>query len=188
MGGGECDCAGEDAYRLRFEHVYRRHRETIYRYCLRRLQDIELAEDACSAVFMEAWRRRKTIDFADRDALPWLYGVAKNVLRNQRRAARRWGAAVARVPRPISDFECTDDVDNRVDTARAAQCAHRLIDTLPSGERAVVILCMANELSYATAADRLGVPIGTVRSRLSRARKRLTLGVKHTPDLEPDAP
>jgi RNA polymerase sigma factor (sigma-70 family) len=173
MGGVHHEGSHDRAHRLEFEYLYRSHEQKIYRYCLRRLRDPGLAEDACSAVFVEAWRRRETVDMHDRAALPWLYGVAKNVLRNQRRALRRREAALTRLPRPISDFESVDDAVDRVDAARAARHAHQLIDALPAVERAVVLLCLANELSYTTAADRLGVPVGTVRSRLSRARERL---------------
>jgi RNA polymerase sigma factor (sigma-70 family) len=174
MDGSNHDATDAEAHRCKFESLYRLHREAIYRYCLRRLHDPELAEDARSAVFVEAWRRRAAIDFDDRAALPWLYGVAKNVLRNQRRTLRRREAALTRLPRPISDFESVEDADDRLDAARAARHARELIAALPAGERAVVLMCLANELSYTTAAHRLGVPVGTVRSRLARARGRLT--------------
>lgn len=170
-----------ETHREQFEFIYRRHGELIYRYCLRRLRDPALAEDACSSVFIEAWRRRDVLDVGDRAGLPWLYGVARNVLRNQRRALRRHDAVLMRLPRPTSSFESVDDVDERLDAARAAHHVHTLIEALPSGERAVVILCLANELSYASAADRLGVPVGTVRSRLSRARERLASSAPRTP-------
>jgi RNA polymerase sigma factor (sigma-70 family) len=153
----------------------------IYRYCLRRVQDRWQAEDACSAVFVEAWRRRETFDVRDRAGLPWLYGVAKNVLRNPRRSVRRREAALMRLPRPTSDFECVEDAEARIDAAHAARQVWHLIDALPSGERAVVVLCLADELSYTNAADQLGVPIGTVRSRLSRARGQIARSASYSP-------
>jgi RNA polymerase sigma factor (sigma-70 family) len=181
MGGTDQDQSNDELHRQKFEHLYRLHGHDIYRYCLRRVQDRGQAEDACSAVFVEAWRRRETVDVRDRAGLPWLYGVAKNVLRNQRRTLRRREAALMRVPRPISDFECVDDAEDRVDAARAARQVWHLIDALPAAERTVVILCLADELSYTTVADRLGVPVGTVRSRLSRARERLVRTASYPP-------
>ncbi len=184
MGGTELDDSNDELHRRKFEYLYRLHAHEIYRYCLRRVQDRGQAEDACSTVFVEAWRHRATLDVCDRAGLPWLYGVAKNVLRNQRRTLRRREAALTRLPRPISDFECVEDVDERMDAVRAARHAWQLIDALPPPERAVVVLCLADELSYTSAAARLGVPVGTVRSRLFRARAQLVRSASG-PVLEP---
>lgn len=165
------------AEQRRFEALFRRHAETIYRYSLRRTMNPELAEDVRSAVFYEAWRRRVDIDFEDREGLPWLYGVAKNVLRNQARSLRRRDAALRRFPRPLSDFENLDDIPDRVDAASfAARFETELMPALPQVEREVVVLCITRGLSYTAAAAALGVPVGTIRSRLSRARARLGAG------------
>ena len=73
------------------------HAQAIYRYCFRRTGDAALAEDLTSIVFLEAWRRSGEVAIADENVLAWLYGVATNVLRNQRRHQRRHRAAVARI-------------------------------------------------------------------------------------------
>ena len=171
------DRTGTLAERTQFDRLWREHGDTIYRFCLRRTQDAELAEDARSTVFFEAWRRRREVDLRGRAALPWLYGVAANVLRNQRRSLRRREDAIRRVPPPRAHVDSVDDIADRVDASASAALAMQVLCDLPPGERAVVILCIANELSYADAADALDLPVGTVRSRLFRARARLHAGV-----------
>jgi RNA polymerase sigma factor (sigma-70 family) len=157
-----------------FELFFRRHSTAVYRYSLRHTGDPEAAEDVRSAVFCEAWRRRSDIDFDDRDGLPWLFGTARNVIRNQSRALRRRDAALRRFPRPLSDFELYEDIADRLDAVAFAELFEaELAPSLPPGERAVVVLCILEGMSYTAAAEHLGVPIGTVRSRLSRARTRL---------------
>ena len=78
-----------------FTTLFRRHSKTIYNYCFRRLANWAEAEDAVSLVFLEAWRRRDK-DLPPDKVLPWLYGIASNVLRNRHRAERRFRAALAR--------------------------------------------------------------------------------------------
>jgi len=130
------------------------------------------AEDMLSVVFIEAWRRRDQ-DLPPDKVLPWLYGIATNVVRNQRRSERRHAAALSRVPavRPEPDFARISD--ERVDDEWQAQGALDVLQRLPRREQDVFVLCAWMELSYEEAAAALRVPVGTVRSRLSRARTRL---------------
>jgi RNA polymerase sigma-70 factor (ECF subfamily) len=100
--------------------------------------------------------------------LPWLLGIAHNAVRNARRSRRRHRAALARLP-PESLEAAADDVASRIDAERALAGALQAIRTLPDRERDVVVLVLWSGLSYEDAALALGVPAGTVRSRLSRA-------------------
>jgi RNA polymerase sigma factor (sigma-70 family) len=168
---GDCR-ARRDA--RRFDVLFREHAASIYRYCLHRTGDWALAEDLCSAVFFEAWRRRQEVDLETRAARPWLYGVAVNVLRNQRRSVRRREAAIRRLPLPVPSFDMPDDVVERLDASARGRLAHALLEQLPAGERDVIALCVEQNLTYRAAAKTLGLPVGTVRSRLSRARARLS--------------
>jgi RNA polymerase sigma factor (sigma-70 family) len=157
-----------DAFGVLFE----RHGRAVYNFCFRRTANWAAAEDLTSIVFLEAWRRRSEVRLKDGRALPWLLGVATNVLRNRRRSERRHRAALARLPLERgADF--ADDVDARLDDERRMQAALRTVATLPRRERDVLALCVWAGLSYEDAAVALGLPIGTVRSRLSRARARL---------------
>lgn len=157
-----------DAFGLLFE----RHAKLIYNYCFRRVGHRETAQDLLSMVFLEAWRRRDKELSSDK-VLPWLYGIATNIVRHQRRSERRYAAALSRLPAAETEPDFAGAADERLDYERQAQLAIGRVGTLSKGERDVFVLCVGMELSYEDTALALGVPIGTVRSRLSRARARL---------------
>jgi RNA polymerase sigma-70 factor (ECF subfamily) len=156
-----------DAFGLLFD----RHARAIYNYCFRRVGSWAVAEDLVSIVFLEAWRRRSKP--RPGKELAWLYGIATNVVRNRRRAERRYAAALTRVPSPESVPTFEGDSDARLDDEGLMARALELLTRLPRREQEVFALCAWSELSYEDAAVALGVPVGTVRSRLSRARARL---------------
>ena len=161
-----------------FGFLFERHARTIYNYCFRRVGSWAVAEDLVSIVFLEAWRR---IDkpLPSGKELPWLLGIATNVVRNRRRAERRHAAALLRVPQPRPDPSFADDSDQRVDDEELMGRALALLGRLPRREQEVFALCAWSGLSYEDAAVALRIPVGTVRSRLSRARARLQ-------ELDPD--
>jgi RNA polymerase sigma-70 factor (ECF subfamily) len=172
-----------------FAELFGAHARAVYGHAARLSSDRGTAEDVVSLTFLEAWRLREKLrpevavpdedaDVPDGDGLrPWLYGIATNVLRNTRRAARRHSAALARLPdRPadrdtLPDF--ADDVVERMEKAERLAAAHTALGRLRRAEREVFALCVWSGLSYAAAGEALGVPASTVRSRLARARQRL---------------
>lgn len=155
-----------------FGTLFERHARTVYNYCFRRSADWSQAEELTAIVFLEAWRRRGQVQLEREEAIPWLLGVATNVIRNARRSQRRYRAALERLPRERpSDFSA--DVDERLDDERQMRAALRALRNLPRADQDVLALCAWEKLSYEQAALALGVPVGTVRSRLSRARARL---------------
>jgi RNA polymerase sigma-70 factor (ECF subfamily) len=81
-----------------FGVLFDRQANSVYRYCFRRSADWALAEDLTSVVFFEAWRRCRDVELGEGRVLPWLLGVATNVIRNQRRSLRRYRAALERLP------------------------------------------------------------------------------------------
>jgi RNA polymerase sigma-70 factor (ECF subfamily) len=155
-----------------FGALFERHARTVCNYCFRRTADWAAAEDLTSLVFLEAWRRREDVRLAGESALPWLLGVATNVLRTRRRSQRRHRAALERLPRERR-YDPADDVAGRLDDERRMRAMLRLLACLPRRELDVLALCSWQGLSYEEAALALGTPIGTVRSRLSRGRARL---------------
>lgn len=161
--------AGEtDAFGLLFE----RHVRSVYNYCFRRTGDWSQAEELTAIVFLEAWRRRQDIQLEREEALPWLLGVATNLVRNLRRTHRRYRSALERLPRErVADFAI--DIDERLDDERRMRAVLRALGKLPRGDQDVLALCVWEGLSYEEAALALDIPVGTVRSRLSRARARL---------------
>jgi RNA polymerase sigma-70 factor (ECF subfamily) len=156
-----------------FGKLFDEHARAIHRYALRATGERATAEDVVSLTFLEAWRLRERV-LADGGSLaPWLFGIATNVLRNTRRAARRHRAALERLPapEPVPDF--TDELMDRVGEREELAAARAALRALRPAEREVVTVCVWSGLSYAEAAEALGVPIGTIRSRLSRAKARL---------------
>ena len=153
--------------------LFDRHADRIYTYCFRRTASWATAEDATSTVFLEGWRSRDRAEAYGDAALPWLYGIATNVCRNLTRSQRRHAAALGRLPRPSDGADHADAVGERVDTERVMARIVAEMAALPERDREVIALVVWSGLTYEQAAQALGVPVGTVRSRLSRARTRL---------------
>jgi RNA polymerase sigma-70 factor (ECF subfamily) len=161
-----------------FGELFGRHASAVYNHLFRRVADWSEAEDLTSAVFLQAWRTRGRV-LIDRDsALPWLLGVANHVLGNHRRASRRYRAALRRiVPADEAAGDHADAVAAAVDSERLMATIRRALTQLPRHEREVVELCMWSGLDQKAAAIALGVSVGTVKSRMHRARRRLAATV-----------
>jgi RNA polymerase sigma-70 factor (ECF subfamily) len=157
-----------------FGELFKRHSRSVYAYCARRTGDLHRAEDLTSIVFLEAFRRRRKLQLSNTSALPWLFGVANNVTRNTDRAIRRYRNALARVPPPPQSASAEDQVIDHLGAQEALVRALQALQPLSQAERDVVLLVLWSELSYADAAASLGVPIGTVRSRLASARQKVS--------------
>jgi RNA polymerase sigma factor (sigma-70 family) len=172
-----------------FGDLFDRHSRAIYNFCFRRTADWAAAEDLVATVFLEAWRKRDSVKVGpDGSLLPWLYGVALNLLRNHRRAQRRLVSALHRL-RGEAREAASDDAATHVEAVRQMRAVLDSVERLPRRERDVLYLCVFAELGYDDAALALGVPIGTVRSRLARARGRLRelqSQTKHREDMNPN--
>jgi RNA polymerase sigma factor (sigma-70 family) len=155
-----------------YGQLYQRHANTIYNYLFRRLADWSEAEDLTAVVFLEAFRRRKDVVVVDGRVLPWLYGIATNVLRNRRRAQWRHREALALLARDLPR-EAAPDASNRAEAVEQIRSIMERTSRLSRDQQDVVALCLLSGLSYEDAATALDVPIGTIRSRLARARDSL---------------
>jgi RNA polymerase sigma factor (sigma-70 family) len=153
-----------------FGLIYDRHAATVLRFLGRRV-GAEVAEGLLGELFRIAFERRKTFDAARASALPWLYGIGANLLLKHRRAEARRLRASAR----IAAVEAADRrasaaaLDARLLFPRVADA----IEALPGDEREALLLFAWEDLSYQSMAEALELPIGTVRSRLNRARAHL---------------
>ncbi|MEV8634686.1 RNA polymerase sigma factor [Streptosporangium sp. NPDC051023] len=156
-----------------FSELFDEHAQAIYRYAARTTGDWAAAEDVVSLTFLEAWRLRGRLEPEGDSVVPWLFGIATNVLRNKTRATRRHRAALSRIPPgdPVPDF--ADELVGRFEDAQRVEAAHTALAQLSSTDREIITLCVWAGLDYAGTAEALGIPVGTVRSRLSRARTRL---------------
>jgi RNA polymerase sigma factor (sigma-70 family) len=155
-----------------FGLLFERHSRSVYNYCFRRTGDWARAEDLTSVVFLECWRRREVSLEKDK-VLPWLFGIATNVCRNQRRSLARHRAALKRLPSPEPTSEFVDGVLERLEDEDRMRDVLSVVSRLPKREQDVLALCVWADLSYEDAAAALRIPVGTVRSRLARARRRL---------------
>jgi RNA polymerase sigma factor (sigma-70 family) len=163
-----------------FGQLFDRHSTAVYNYLLRRTADWSAAEDLTAAVFLQAWRRRSDVVLAGDSALPWLLGVARHLARNAARSRQRYRAVLARVARAAvvaADGDPADIVTRRVDTDRQLRRLRAAMAVLPRHQRDVVELCVYAGLDQQAAAVALGVSVGTIKSRLHRARQRLARAV-----------
>jgi RNA polymerase sigma factor (sigma-70 family) len=161
-----------------FEELFERHARRVYNYCFRCTADWAAAEDLTSAVFLEAWKKRHQLRLstATESLLPWLLGVATNLVRNRGRRIERFGRAMKElwVRQPVPGDEDPDLVARAVDEERMALLL-AAVKTLPRAEQEVLAFYAWADLTYREIAEVLEVPIGTVRSRLARARRHLRL-------------
>lgn len=164
-----------------FEILFDACANAVFAHAVRLCGDRSLAEDVVATTFLEAWRLRGRVDADGGSLRPWLLGIATNALRNHRRTRRRYDALLTRVPPPAPVTDIADEVAGRLDDAARLQAARDAIGRLRRAEQEVVALCVWSGLDYAAAAEALGVPIGTVRSRLSRARRRLAAELAENP-------
>jgi RNA polymerase sigma-70 factor (ECF subfamily) len=176
--------AGSDGGRseaVRFGQLFDQHAQAVFAFCARRTADLALADDLTSITFLEAWRHRHRAPSGQEEtALPWLLGVANNVVRNATRAQRRYRAVLARLPGPDAAPPAEDHAVDRSVTEARLKDALAAIAALPGREQEVVMLVLWSGLSYEEAATALAIPVGTVRSRLSRARSKLQIALRHT--------
>jgi RNA polymerase sigma factor (sigma-70 family) len=154
-----------------FGFLFDRHAPAIDRYIARRLGP-DAAEDLVAETFLVAFRRRDRYDAAHANARPWLYGIATRLIGRHRRDEVRFLRAIARTGVDPAAEPVADQVTDRL----AAQAASRELAAALAGlsqEQRDVLLLVASGLGYEEAALALGVPAGTVSSRLVRARRKV---------------
>ncbi|MFF0125124.1 RNA polymerase sigma factor [Streptomyces mirabilis] len=156
-----------------FRQLFDEHAAVVHRHAVRMTGNWVMADDIVSLTFLEAWRLRERVFPGDDSLRPWLLGIATNVARNTARAARRHQAALTRVPPPDPVPDFADEVTQRLADTEELAATQKALSKMRRGEREVFTLCVWEGLDAATTAEALGVAVGTVRARLSRARKRL---------------
>jgi RNA polymerase sigma-70 factor (ECF subfamily) len=155
-----------------FGKLFDRHAARIHRYAARRVGQ-GLADDVMAETFLRAFRQRGKYDPSRPDALPWLYGIATNLIRKQRDAEMRIYRLVVKIGIDDEVVSHEEDADSRLSAAAAQPVLAGALASLPRGDRDVLLLTAWADLSYIAIAEALGIPVGTVRSRLSRARRRM---------------
>ncbi|MGV9424282.1 RNA polymerase sigma factor [Streptomyces sp. NPDC003656] len=170
-----------------FALLYDRYAADIHRYAARRLGDAA-ADDITADTFLTAFRIRSRYDRTRANARPWLYGIAGNLIGKQRRAEVRALRALARTGRdPLAASGGAfwlEDADSRI--AAQAPLAGALA-ALSGPDRHVLLLVAWADLTYQEVAEALGIPVGTVRSRLNRARRKVRTALGADPAFVTDA-
>lgn len=166
----------------RFATIFDRHAAHIQRYLARRLGR-QVADDLVGETFLVAFGKRGGYDRARSDARPWLYGIATNLVRQrQREEVREYRLRATVRPEPDHDGHA-DRVAARVTAAAMHRLLAAALAALSDGDRDVLLLIAWESLTYEEAAEALGIPVGTVRSRLNRARRQVRAAL--TDDKEP---
>lgn len=154
-----------------FGAIFDRHYAHINRYLARRVGPA-LADELAAETFVIAFRSRGRYDRSAADARPWLFGIAANLARRHWRTERRRLRAYARSGiDPVGDESA--EVDSRLDAAAAGPQLAAALASLSGRDREVLLLFAWADLSYEEISAALAIPVGTVRSRLSRARARI---------------
>lgn len=155
--------------------LFDRHADAVHAFAFRRTASWSAAEDVVQATFLSTWRRfqRHPPDrLLGPSARGWLLVVAGNECRTLFRTANRLRKLVDRLPDPAADADHAADVARRLDDERRMSAIRRAVAKLPRHERETLELVVWSGLTLAEAAAALGVPVGTVKARLHRTRRR----------------
>ena len=156
-----------------FGGIYQRHGGAIAAFVLRRVDGgRSRAEDIVADVFVAAFRSRRKYDLGRPSCLPWLYGIARNVLRNEYRWWQRQKRLAISLPLEPDAADIADGPIGRVDARALLDTLHPKIRSLSEPEKLSLEL-LADGHSYREIAERLGCEVGTVKSRISRTRAKI---------------
>lgn len=156
-----------------FGLLFDTYRDRVFGQALRQTKSTHDAEDVTALVFLEAWRRRSSVRIVNGSIVAWLLVTTNFVVKNIARTHRRHRAAMATLPPPEPSPDFAPDVDERLDSAERLAIAREGFARLSKNDQDVITLCVIEEMTIGQAAETLGVPPGTVKSRLSRAKQRL---------------
>ena len=156
----------------RFAAIFERYFAQMHQYLARRVGD-RAADDLAAEVFVAAFAQRQRYDLARDCARPWLYGIATNLIGTHRRQEQRRYRALAQSGDRDTAPSDEEQADDRVSAAAAGPALAAALAALEAGDRDVLLLVALAGLDYQEVAQALGIPYGTVCSRLNRARRRV---------------
>ena len=145
-----------------FGQVFEEHARAVYRHAVRVTGDWTAAEDVVSLTFLEAWRLRGKVEPDGESLRPWLLGIATNVMRNTRRAARRHQKVLSQLPPRQETPDFADELVGRLADVEQLAAAKTALERLRPAEREVFALCVWEGMDHAAAAEALGTRVGTV--------------------------
>jgi RNA polymerase sigma-70 factor, ECF subfamily len=153
--------------RTAFEKLYQRYARPVFGLALRRLGDRGRAEDALQETFVSVWRSARTYKPERGPGAPWLYGVARNAIVDRSRARNEPAAEAPDEP------SLEAGPDEHAEGSWVQWRVHRALETLPEREREVIALAYWSDLSQSEVAEKLGIPLGTVKTRTRAALAHL---------------
>lgn len=159
----------EPAYRM----LHNRHQVPVWRMSLVLMRTTWDAEEVAATAFFELWRKRDKVRVVDGSVLPWLLVTTAFAAKNSLRSRRRYQRLLNRIPHDGDVPDHADEVARAMDSLKIANDVRGALLDLNQRDASVVILCVIQELSASEAAVVLGIPEGTVKSRLSRVKSRL---------------
>ncbi|MFC9682227.1 RNA polymerase sigma factor [Streptomyces sp. NPDC056948] len=168
-----------------FAVFFDRHAPAIHRYVARRLGQ-DAADDVTAETFLTAFRIRERFDAERAGVRPWLHGIAaKQISRHRREEVRALKILARTGSDPVAE-SWTDSADDRLAAQAASRPLAEALARLSAGDRHVLLLFAWADFTYQEIAQALDIPVGTVRSRLNRARRKLRAVTEaHSPVLEP---
>jgi len=161
-----------------FRAFYERYAERVFGYHLRRTREPQAAQDLTAETFAQAWHAsRRFKDMAGGSGAPWLFGIARNLLRQYHKHNRIETAARERLGIPAAWAECEEyeAVDERITAGSLAPLLRRAVHALPTDQRRALELRVVQELDYDAVAGALGCSQNAARLRVSRALRALGL-------------
>jgi RNA polymerase sigma-70 factor (ECF subfamily) len=167
-----------------FAVLFNRHRVRVFRKAYSRVQNVSDAEDIVAVVFLEAWRNRAKVRIVEGSLLPWLLSVTTYVTLNSARSSRRYRHLIDTLPAPEKQDDDTVVIDDAIDRQRVNAAIWEALTKLNSSDQLILDLCIVEELPLASAAAVLNVPVGTVKSRLHRARAKLRRNLVESADFD----
>jgi RNA polymerase sigma factor (sigma-70 family) len=155
-----------------FAPIFDRYFDEIHRYLARRVGGT-IADDLAADVFLTAFTTRQRYDVARNSARPWLYGIATNLISSHRRQEARYFRALSQAAAPPGWEAEEERLADRISAAATRPLLAAALAKLPPGDRDVLLLVALADFGYPEVAEALGIPQGTVASRLSRVRRQL---------------
>lgn len=161
-----------------FTALYDKYARMIFRYAARRAGE-SAAEDVMAETFLVAFEKRESFDHTWEDARPWLFGIATNLLRKHHRTEAKMLKVLAKSSGRESYEDSSERIAEQLDAAVATTALAGALRKLSAEDRECILLYAWAELTYEGIAAATNVPIGTVRSRLNRARRILKDAAGH---------
>jgi len=156
-----------------FGVLYDRHRHRIFAHSLRLVGSSAEAEDVTAMVFLETWRLRARVRVTEGAVIGWLMITANNIARNHLRARWRYQRMLTGLPRETETEDPSELAEAAIHSDQARRALHAGFRLLKARDQDVLTACVLEELSMAEAAILLRIPVGTVKSRLARAKQHL---------------